>query len=126
MKDRCPEHRVIGRGVLKGYRWIISKRGYANIVKSNRDEVHGVVYEISAADERTLDTKEGVQSGIYRKEMMNIDINGQIRECLVYVDPIIAEGTPKPEYVNRINHGILDSNLPLQYVKKYIRKFVPA
>ena len=27
MRDRCPDHQLIGSGVLKGYRWIISARG---------------------------------------------------------------------------------------------------
>jgi gamma-glutamylcyclotransferase (GGCT)/AIG2-like uncharacterized protein YtfP len=76
MKDRCPDHRVIGNGVLKGYRWIISTRGYANIVKSETDEVHGVIYEISESDERSLDCWEGVQSGAYRKEMMPVEFEG--------------------------------------------------
>lgn len=126
MKERCPKHRVIGIGALKGYRWIISERGYANIVKSDQDEVYGVIYEISASDERTLDIKEGVQSGAYRKEMMNIEIDDHVRECLVYIDPITKEGKSRQEYVDRINNGILDSNLPSQYVEKYIRKFVSA
>ena len=44
MEDRCPDHRIIGKGVLKSYCWMISPRGYATIVKSTSDEVHGVVY----------------------------------------------------------------------------------
>jgi gamma-glutamylcyclotransferase (GGCT)/AIG2-like uncharacterized protein YtfP len=51
MEELCPDHRVIGKGILKEYRWIISVRGYANIIKSELDEVHGVVYEISDSDE---------------------------------------------------------------------------
>ncbi|HHT9106064.1 MAG TPA: gamma-glutamylcyclotransferase family protein [Candidatus Wujingus californicus] len=68
LKERCPEHHVISKGILKGYRWIISTRGYVNIVKSKTDEVHGVIYKISESDERSLDCCEGVQGGAYRKE----------------------------------------------------------
>lgn len=126
MKERCPEHRLIGVGVLKGYRWIISERGYANIVKSDQDKVYGVVYKISPSDEQTLDTKEGVHSGAYRKEMMNIEIDNHVLYCLVYIDPVTNEGKPKQEYIDRINKGISDSNLPSAYVEEYIRRFVPA
>ena len=125
MKDRCPDNCVIGNGILNGYRWIISARAYANIVESEPDEVHGVVYEISTADEHTLDIKEGVQSGAYRKKMMIVEVDGQTRECLVYVDPIKKEGKPEQEYVERINNGLLDSKLSSEYIEKYIRKFIP-
>jgi gamma-glutamylcyclotransferase len=126
MKDRCPDHRVIGNGVLRGYRWIISTRGYANVVKSKTDEVHGVIYEISESDERSLDCWEGVQSGAYRKEMMPVEFEGQSRECLVYVDPVEEEGKPKQEYIERINKGIFDSKLPQEYIDRYVRKFIPG
>jgi hypothetical protein len=56
---------------LKGYKWIIYDRGYANIVKLNNDdqaadehyyghEVWGLVYSLQAADEKGLDGNEGV------------------------------------------------------------------
>jgi gamma-glutamylcyclotransferase (GGCT)/AIG2-like uncharacterized protein YtfP len=126
MKDRCPEHRLVGNGILKGYRWIITTRGYANIVKSVSDEVRGVVYEISESDEKSLDRYEGVQSGSYRKEMLKIEMGNESKECLVYVDPVEEEGKPKEEYVGRINKGISDSRLPPEYIDRYIRKFIPA
>jgi gamma-glutamylcyclotransferase (GGCT)/AIG2-like uncharacterized protein YtfP len=126
MKDRCPEHRLVGNGILKGYRWIITTRGYANIVKSVSDEVHGVVYEISESDEKSLDRYEGVQSGSYRKEMLKIEMGNESKECLVYVDPVEEEGKPKEEYIERINKGISDSRLPPEYIDRYIRKFIPA
>ena len=126
MKTRCPNHQVIGIGVLKGYRWIISARGYANIVKSKPDEVYGIVYEISESDEHSLDHCEGVHNGKYRKEMIMIEVNGQSRECLVYIDSIKTEGNAEEKYIKRINQGICNSNLPSEYVNRYIRKFIPA
>lgn len=126
MQDRCPEHRLIGNGILKGYRWIISTRGYANIVRSTLDEVQGIVYEISESDENNLDRYEGIQTGDYRKEMLMIEMRGEKKECLVYVDPVQKEGKPKQEYIDRINKGISDARLPSEYVDRYIRKFIPA
>jgi len=125
MKDRCPEHRLIGNGILRGYRWIITTRGYANVVKSSSDEVHGIVYEISESDENRLDKLEGVQTRDYLKEMLKIEIEGENKECLVYVDPVQKEGKPKKEYIGRINKGVSDSKLPSEYIDRYIRKFIP-
>lgn len=125
MKKRCPGHRVAGAGILEGHRWIISKRGYANIVKSMSDEVRGVVYELSESDERSLDDYEGVHFGSYRKEMMAVKIAGQVHACLVYVDPVEQEGKPKPEYIDRINKGLAEATLAAKYVDRYVRKFIP-
>jgi gamma-glutamylcyclotransferase (GGCT)/AIG2-like uncharacterized protein YtfP len=126
MKQRCPEHHLVGQGVLRGYRWIISSRGYANVIRSPSDHVYGLVYEISESDEETLDDKEGVNTGSYSKETLVVELNGSPTTCLVYVDPTKDEGKSKAEYVSRINKGILDAGLPVQYVEDYIRKHVPA
>ena len=126
MEARCPNQRLVGAGVLKGYRWIISSRGYANIIESPSDVVLGVIYEISDSDERNLDRYEGVGSGSYRKELLRVEVDGSHITCLVYIDPIEEEGLPKAEYIRRINSGIKDAKLPREYVQNCIRKFVPA
>ena len=125
MQTRCPNHRLVGGGVLRGYRWIISSRGYANIVKSSQSEVMGTVYEISELDENNLDQFEGVDRGSYLKETLNIEFNSSYHTCLVYIDPIEGEGEPKSEYIKRINMGIEDARLPHSYVQNSIRKFLP-
>ena len=65
MRKRCPQSRKIGVARLLGYRWIISGAGYANVVESEKDEVEGVLFAISQADEDSLDRYEGVGSGAY-------------------------------------------------------------
>ena len=125
MRDRCPGHEEIGYGILRGYRWIISQRGYATIIPSVHDEVHGVVYKLTESDERSLDRYEGVHKGCYRKETVTIILDGHSTLCLVYIDPVEAEGVAWPEYVGRINRGISDSGLSPDYVSRYVRKFIP-
>ena len=126
MEKRCPDHKIIGLGVLRGWRWFISLRGFANIIRSQPDEVRGTVYEISESDQRNLDRYEGVRDGAYQKEMIVIEVNGQKLECLVYVDPTREEGKAGQEYMDRINRGLSDSHLPEEYVARYVRKFIPS
>jgi len=121
MNDRCPNNSKIGIGQLSGYRWIISTRGYANVVKSSNDDVWGVIYEISIQDEAKLDVYEGVSTKCYLKENLDILIDRRIKNCLTYVDPITEIGIPSYTYSNTINEGILDSKLPEEYVEKYLR-----
>ena len=146
MKKRCPDSKKIGIGELKDFKWIISKRGYANIVESEGDYVRGFVFWISKKDEegdyerRGFDSYEGYygegQYNAYTKETHKIKLNGKLQKCMLYIDrERINEGNPEEEYIDRINKGVKDGlNFRVQkagkkrtkdYVKKYIRKFIP-
>ena len=127
MDERCSDYIQMGMGILHGYRWIISSRGYANVVKSEPDYVMGRIYKISKSDESSLDKSEAVAavySG-YDKKILPITADSVSYDCLVYVDPVTQEGPPKNEYVNRINLGLADSEFPTAYVEKYIRSKIP-
>ena len=127
MKRRCPENTPMGIGILHGYRWIISSRGYANVVKSDLDYVMGRIYKINKQDEDNLDKKEGYNSvhSSYEKEILPIIADGISCNCFVYVDPVVQEGPPKNEYIDKINAGLVDSSFPDEYVEKYIRSKIP-
>ena len=127
MDSRCSKNIKLGIGILYGYRWIISSRGYANVVKSNSDYVMGRIYKINKEDEDNLDEKEGYNSvpSYYDKETLPIITDGISCNCFVYVDPVIQEGPPKNEYIDRINVGLVDSKFPDEYVEKYIRNKIP-
>ena len=127
MDKRCPDNIALDIGRLNGYRWIISNRGYANVIESENDYVLGRIYKINNTDEASLDKDEGVKlvnSG-YDRTTLPIIVDGVSYDCLVYVDPIVEEGLPKKEYIDRINSGITDSKFPDQYVEKYIRAKIP-
>jgi gamma-glutamylcyclotransferase len=126
MAKRCPQSKKIGVARLRGYRWIVSVRGYANVVESKEDEVEGVLFEISQSDEDSLDRHEGISSGSYRKADHRV-LHGEKEEAaFVYLDPVTAEGAPKKEYIQRINSGLADAKLSEGYVTRYVRKFIPA
>ena len=126
MDKRCPDNKKVGIARLLGYRWIISARGFANILESESDEVEGVLFELSESDEATLDNHEGVATGCYRKVYLPVINKDREFVALVYIDPVTTEGTAKSEYVQRINWGLADANLTESYVARYVRKFIPA
>lgn len=123
MKQRCPQSKKVGIACLPGYRWIISARGYANVVKSKDDEVEGVLYLISDSDENSLDKHEGVASGSYGKAALRVAGPQGEEEALVYVDPVTEEGVPQKEYIKRINSGLADAKLSAAYVSRYVRVY---
>lgn len=122
---RCPDARCLGTGRLVGFRWLITSRGYASMVRSADDTVFGTVYRLSEADERALDRYEGVAEGCYRKELVTVRVQEQLVSCLTYLDPVQTPGQPKAEYILRINSGLADAQLPEEYVTRSIRPFVP-
>lgn len=135
MTRRCPQSKFVGLGILQGWKWIINNRGYANVVRSPKDLVYGLVYEISPSDEASLDRSEGVPWA-YTKESMEIELQraegGEkvAVQSLVYIDKRrVEEGEPLEEYVHRMNMGINDAvkkGLPEWYIKKYMRGSIPA
>jgi gamma-glutamylcyclotransferase (GGCT)/AIG2-like uncharacterized protein YtfP len=120
MEARCPEHRILGSGLLAGYRWIITTRGCASVVRSVSDLVLGVVYGISETDEESLDLCEWVPDGSYRKALLPVQTGEGEVACLVYVDRLQQEGAPRQEYAERIKQGIRDAGFPTLYVERYL------
>ncbi|KAF8466242.1 Butirosin biosynthesis, BtrG-like protein, partial [Kalaharituber pfeilii] len=146
MSHRCPSSRLIGTGYLHGYRWIISARGYANVVPShspspctsaNTDGTYGAIYTLSPTDLATLDLYEGVDVTpvpCYLKVTMPIRLLSapgpekgvDVIPCLVYVDPRTQEGVVREEYIRRINLGLRDAGLPKEWVRKVVRRWIPT
>ncbi|OCL02836.1 hypothetical protein AOQ84DRAFT_357186 [Glonium stellatum] len=152
MRLRCPTSEYLGVARLRGYRWIINGRGYANVVESQADNetansadvVYGLVYSLLPTDEARLDVNEGVPEA-YTKETMAVDFwasdpsvdDGQVdvskppqdKEALVYIDrKRVTEDKPKKEYIYRMNMGIrdaLDMGVPKKYVDGVMREFIP-
>ena len=101
MSLRCPHSTYLGLARLRGYRWIINERRYANVVEISRgskthgtgegDVVWGLVYELTAEDEARLDVNEGVPDA-YTKEIMGVEfwakgeIDGELLEGDVMID----------------------------------------
>ena len=146
MRLRCPSSVFAGVGRLKDFRWMISSRGYANIVPHSGPCVYGLTYELTPTDEAALDRNEGVPYA-YTKENMTIEfwnatqcIEGkpkkvdiespeETKSVLVYIDRLrIDDDEPKEEYVHRMNMGITDAvavGVPVNYIEDDIRPFIP-
>lgn len=152
MHSRCPNSHYVGLARLKGWKWIINDRGYANVVELSRgssaskaNEVWGLVFYLTESDEQRLDRNEGVPYA-YTKEMPRVDfwrhaledLDDRIdveaekstrKEVLVYVDrKRTTDSKPKEEYIIRMNNGIEDAvrfGMPHQYVNDVMRKFIP-
>lgn len=111
--ERCPTSVFSGRAVLSDHRWIITNRGVASVTPSPGQAVHGVLARLTAADEQTLDRCEGVASGCYRREFLEVvGEDGTRHRALVYVANDPDEGTPRTGYLSRVLAGARHHGLP--------------
>ncbi|POR39141.1 Uncharacterized protein TPAR_00661 [Tolypocladium paradoxum] len=141
MRQRCPYSTPVGLGYLAGWKWLINERGYANVVQLAASDsakgggVYGLLYLLPPQDEKRLDGYEGVP---WAYEKLHCDLrwarDGEGRavdepaRALVYVDRKRAgEGTPRDEYVGRMERGIQDAvenwGLDRGYADKVMRRF---
>ncbi|KDQ20148.1 hypothetical protein BOTBODRAFT_27561 [Botryobasidium botryosum FD-172 SS1] len=135
MKKRCPDSALVGMAILPAHRWVISIRGFANVLPADPEtSVYGLVYTLSPSDEEKLDGFEGVAAGRYNKFTLDVHLTtgtedsptrGREIKCLVYIDPRSQTGPPRHEYIGRINRGLEDAKLPESWVEKNIRPFIP-
>jgi len=128
MARRCPGNTLLGLGIMRDWKWIIGSSGYANVIESPGDLVHGFVYTLTPDDEEKLDGFES-SGELYNKQMHDIEHMGRQEECLVYVDVERPEqGHPRFEYIDRMNKAIRDAlktGVPKEYIQRYLRPFIP-
>ena len=123
MRQRCPGCRRLGKASLPGYEWIITTRGYANVVAHADAIVEGILYELTRDDEEALDRYEGVATGCYDKAAKTVSFGEEPVEAMVYIDPITDEGVPRDEYVGRMVRAISEANLSPRYVAASMSRF---
>jgi cation transport regulator ChaC len=129
MRQRCPEHELIGIAVLPDYALCfprsspIRKCGVAGLIVQQGAEVWGVVYRLSDEDLVTLDRREGHDPSLpphvnrYDRRTVRVLKNGGMLECLTYFareEP--GRHVPSTEYMRAILTGAEENGLPANYV----------
>lgn len=134
MRERCEYSHFICVGVLRNWKWIINKRGVANIVPSanTSDIIYGFVYNLQVDDEAELDAREG---HAYRKVILPVEVGfdkgkatgWQMVDAMTYVDiKNVQGGTPREEYIPRMKAAMkhaLVKGVPIKYVEDCVYPF---
>ena len=110
MKYRCPTAKIVGTAVIRDYELLYkgSKTGsYFTIEKKIGSVVPVVVWEVTAADEHSLDAYEGCPNFYYKKNMaVALDETGIKINAFVYM--IYEERNlviPCSTFVETLNFG---------------------
>jgi len=127
MRTRCPTAQETGRAILRGYRFVIMANGYASVVPSTGDNVHGILWRIGPRDLAALDDYEDVAGGLYRhatlpvlQESKTVQ-NGDTVSALVYLGCEAREGRPSSSYLALVVEAARDGGLPDDYVAQLMR-----
>jgi gamma-glutamylcyclotransferase (GGCT)/AIG2-like uncharacterized protein YtfP len=124
MAVRCPLSRPLGTARLPRHRFIITRDGYASVVRDPRLTVHGVIWDLVMSEVRVLDKFEDVDRGLYAKITQAVITEAGPRRALVYVGVNAEPGQPKPGYLEAVLASAESWNLPVAYrqeVARYMR-----
>lgn len=102
MALRCPTAKVVGTSTLKDWRLLFN--GPASIEEYKGYEVPVLIWEIKPEDEKSLDRYEGYPN-YYRKEMLEVDVDGEILPAMVYIMNPAGERVPSEYYYNVLENG---------------------
>ncbi len=123
MKERCPGSVLLGKAVLDGYKIAFTifspKRncGCADIVEAAREEVWGLLYEVSASDLKSLDKAEN-HPYKYKRFRINVtDGSGVIHSSETY-KVVKREGKflkPSKHYLRLMQEAAKNFEFPDDY-----------
>ena len=120
MKKRCPNSKLIGKAVLKGYKLDFTlysskwEGGCADIVGEENSEVWGLIYELSDNDIKKLDQYE---CPAYRRVKLKV-INTSDEEKEVYVYEVVNKKVfiaPSENYLDIIKKAAKKFNFLKEY-----------
>lgn len=114
MAHRCPNAKVVGKGILKDYQ--LTFRHVATIEPEKGAETPVGVWEITPACERALDIYEGYPR-MYRKETVDVEMmDGTTKQAMVYIMNDGEPSLPNEYYYGTIRRGYADVGLDEKYL----------
>ncbi len=123
MARRCPTATVLTKGELQGYELVFRgqrKAAVATVEPKENCSVPIVLWELEAADERSLDVYEGYP-WLYRKENLTVCCEGKEIEAMAYVMNEGREiGQPSTTYLGTIIDGYIQNGLDVEILKEYV------
>ena len=121
MAHRCPNSKIVSKEMLKGYE--LEFRGVATIVPNDKSEVTILIWEIDGRDEHSLDRYEGFPN-LYRKELFEIEVDGEKKECMAYLMNKGQISPPTSYYYNVINQGYEANGMDTSYLRAALERSV--
>lgn len=123
MMTRCPTAPMAGTGWLLGWRLTFGgedlgwEGALATVVEDSDESVFVVLYDLSAADERSLDSWEGAALGLYAKIRLRVATLEGSALAWLYVLRGYEGGLPSARYLGVIAEAAEAAGAPSDYVR---------
>lgn len=123
MMTRCPTAPMAGTGWLLGWRLTFGgedlgwEGALATVVEDPDESVFVVLYDLSAADERSLDSWEGAALGLYAKIRLRVATLEGSALAWLYVLRGYEGGLPSARYLGVIAEAAEAAGAPSDYVR---------
>jgi cation transport regulator ChaC len=121
MRQRCPGARAVGPARLDGWRYLITRDGYASVRPAPGAAVHGVLWRLSPRDLAALNAYESLDSGLYVRRVLPVLVGARRQPALVYVAPPRRAGRARPGYQELVVAAAREWDLPADYVAALAR-----
>ena len=127
MKYRCPTAKIAGTAVIRDYELLYkgSKTGsYLTVEKKKGGAVPVAVWEVTAADEHSLDIYEGCPNFYYKENMkIRLSETGKMIDAFVYImHEERSLGIPIPAYVSTCKFGYTIFGFDFKYLDEAYEK----
>ena len=94
MQLRCPTAQAIGVTAVRGWRFVITRDGFASIVPEPGGIVHGVLWRLGPRDLAAINAYESLDSGLYIRRTLPVRHCGRTMPALTYVVRAAWRGPP--------------------------------
>jgi gamma-glutamylcyclotransferase (GGCT)/AIG2-like uncharacterized protein YtfP len=106
--------------MLRGWRYVIAN-GYGSVAPAPGVCVFGVLWRLTPHDLAALNAFESLDSGLYRRAMLTVELGAKRVRALVYVGGRRGRRRAMPGYQERIVAAAQDWRLPPRYVAELAR-----
>jgi hypothetical protein len=125
MRRRCPTAAMVCPARLAGWRFVITRDGYASVVPAAGDCVHGLLWQLGPRDLAALNAYEALDRGLYRRRTIPVVGAGGRVPALVYVARDNRAGRPRPGYQESVVTAAHAAGLPAPYVRA-LERWLPG
>ena len=124
MARRCGSAMALGPAVLRGWRYVIAE-GYGSVAPAPGMCVFGVLWRLNPRDLAALNIFESLDSGLYRRAMLTVELGGERARALVYLGRNGGRRRAMPGYQERIVAAAEEWRLPKRYIAE-LRRLAPG
>jgi gamma-glutamylcyclotransferase (GGCT)/AIG2-like uncharacterized protein YtfP len=100
--QRAPDAIPLEPAVLRGYRFLINRAGWATVVPAPGGIVRGLLWNVSDRTMAALDSYEGVDEGLYTRSSVEVERGSAVERALIYLAADATPGTARRAYIASI------------------------